>query len=123
MNEKLAYITDAKLEMKERGVLNFWIFVDYEDGMSQGVGGFCLDTWDGQLGERIGTAYGCEMIRQLLLCLGVNDFSEMKGQHIWVLGQGGGLSFSPRGVQALRSNGGKEVVFEDVYDMFSEEFV
>jgi len=37
MNKQLAKITSAGLEIKERGILNFWIFVDYEDGGSQGV--------------------------------------------------------------------------------------
>ena len=32
MNKKLAKITSAKLEIKDRGILNFWIFVEYEEG-------------------------------------------------------------------------------------------
>jgi len=46
MNKKLAKISKATLEIKERGILSFWIFVDYEEGCSQGVGGFALDEWN-----------------------------------------------------------------------------
>ena len=57
MEKKLAKITKAHLEIQERGILNFWIFVDYEeDGFSQGVGGIALDTWDEVKRKRVGTA-------------------------------------------------------------------
>jgi hypothetical protein len=39
MIKKLARVSSASLEIKERGVLNFWVHVDYEEGCSQGVGG------------------------------------------------------------------------------------
>jgi hypothetical protein len=115
MNKQLAKIKSAKLEIQERGILNFWIFVDYEDGCSQGVGGIALDSYDKDKDKRVGTAYGCEMIRRLLLALGVNDFSEMKGQIIWVLGEGDGLSFKPKGIKQLDINGGGDaVVFAEI---------
>jgi len=115
MTKELAKITSAKLEIQERGILNFWIFVDYENGSSQGVGGLALDTFDKEKGCRVGTAYGCEMIRRILVTLDVNDFSEMKGKHIWVYGEGSGLSFTPRGIQPLRINADKpRLIFKDV---------
>lgn len=121
--EKLAKIESATLEIKERGVLNFWIYVHYEEGCHQGVGGICLDKWDENKQRRVGTAYGCEVIRQLLLCLNVNDFSEMKGKHIWVIGEGEGLSFEPKGIRALRvdSKENNAVIFDDILKEFMEE--
>ena len=77
---KLAKVSKASLEIQDRGILNFWIHVDYEEGCSQGVGGIVLDGYDKELKGRVGTAGGCEVIRQLLLLFQVNDFSEMKGQ-------------------------------------------
>ena len=112
--EKLARISKANLEIQDRGILNFWIMVDYEEGMSQGVGGIALDTYDKVKDERVGTAYGCEVIRQLLLALDVNDFSEMKGKMIYVLGEGSGLAFTPKGIKTLQLNGGKEVIFSKI---------
>jgi len=120
MNKKLAKITSAKLEIKERGILNFWIFVDYEDFGSQGIGGLSLDQWDKEKDRRVGTAYGCEMIRRLLETLNVNDFSEMKDQMIWVHGEDDGLGFEPKGIEPLRVSGlNKEpLIFDDVFNEF-----
>ena len=119
MIEKLARISKANLEIQDRGILIFWIMVDYEEGMSQGVGGIALDTYDEDKKKRIGTAYGCEIIRQLLLALDVNDFSEMKGKMVYVLGEGNGLSFTPKGIKTLQLNGGKEVIFSKILADFT----
>lgn len=121
MNKQLAKIKSAELEIQERGILNFWINVDYEDGGSQGIGGIALDTYDKEKKRRIGTAYGCEMIRRLLLALDVNDFSEMKGKIIWVLGEGEGLMFKPKGIKRLDvdvDGGGDAVMFDEVAAQF-----
>jgi hypothetical protein len=114
--KQLAKISKASLEIQERGILNFWIHVDYEEGCSQGVGGIALDQWDEEKKERVGTAYGCEIIRRLLLALNVNDFAEMKGKMVWVVGEGEGLSFRPTGIQPLNvdNNKGRAVIFSDI---------
>lgn len=114
--EKLAKINKASLEIKERGILNFWIHVDYEEGMSQGVGGIALDTYDSEKERRVGTAYGCEVIRRLLIALDVNDFSEMKGKMVWVIGKGDGLSFQPIGIRPLKVDSKKSdpVIFDEI---------
>jgi hypothetical protein len=120
MNKKLAKITGAKLEIKERGILNFWIYVDYEESGSQGIGGIALDEWDEAKKRRVGTAYGCEMIRRLLEVLDVNDFSEMKDRMIWVHGEGEGLRFKPTGIEPLKVSGLKKepLIFQDVFNEF-----
>lgn len=123
-NKKLAKITQAKLSIKERGILNFWIYVDYEEGCSQGIGGICLDTYDKTTNSRIGTAYGCEMIRRLLLELNVDDFSEMKNKYIWVLGVDNGLNFEPKGIKSLnvdniKTPNEKGLIFNDIYNQFN----
>jgi hypothetical protein len=122
MNKVLAKISKASLEIQERGILNFWIYVDYEDFGSQGVGGIVLDTFDKEKDSRVGTAYGCEMIRRMLLELCVNDFSEMKGKHIWVYGEGYGLSFKPKGFSALKSDNSKSnpLIFDDIHKEFEQ---
>ena len=118
MNKALARISSASLDIHDRGVLTFYIHVDYEDGMSQGIGGYALDEYDEKLKQRVGTAYGCEVIRQLLLVLGVNNFSEMVNKDIWVLTEGTGLGIKPLGIQTLRGDGSKSVVFKDILDQF-----
>ncbi len=115
MIRKLAKINSANLEIKERGILNFCIQVQYEDNYLQGIGCIALDEFSGKEERRVGAAYGCEMIRLLLLELDVNDFSEVKEQVIWVVGEGEGLRFKPLGIQSLSVNGGKEpLIFDSV---------
>lgn len=118
--EKLARITSARLELQDREILSFWITVNYEDGFSQGVGGIALDEWDAEKEERQGTAYGCEMIRRLLLELGVNDFSEMAGKHIWVIGEEAGFAFTVKGLRALKvdNKDSKPIIFGEVLKDF-----
>lgn len=120
MNKRLAKISAASLEIKERGILNFWIHVEYEEGCSQGIGGIALDSYDKAKNKRVGTAYGCEMIRRILLAFDVNDFSELKGKHLWVIGEGEGFSFNPKGVQALSvdSKNDTPVIFTDIASEF-----
>lgn len=121
MNKKLAKISSAKLDIKERGILTFWIAVDYEDGWSQYVGGIALDDPSMDRGLRVGTAFGCEVIRRLLLALDVNDFSEMKGKYIYVIGEGEGLKFATKGIQALRvdkSPYSEPIIFSDILEEF-----
>jgi len=69
---------------------------------------------------RIGTAYGCEMIRCLLLSLKVNDFSEMKGKIIWVIGEGEGFDFKPTGIQMLKvdDNKSEPIIFSNILNEF-----
>lgn len=119
MEKKLAKIRKAGLEIKERGIFNFWIHVDYEEGCSQGIGGIALDTYDKEKKERVGTAYGCEMIRRILISLNVDDFADMKGKQVWVYGEGGGLSFKPCGIGSLKTEHDKPpVMFADVAQEF-----
>ncbi len=122
MNKKLAKIRSAKFEIQERGVLNFWIHVDYEEGGSQGIGGLALDIYDKEKECRVGTAYGCEVIRRILLEFGVNDFSELVGKYIWVFGDGDRLNFSPTGIKRLEMDGiTKGVIFGEIRKEFGEE--
>ncbi len=122
MNKKLAKITKAHLEIKEHGVLNFWIHVIYEDGTAQGIGGIALDTYNKISKSREGTKYGCEMIRRLLLTLNVNDFSEMNDKIVWVYGQGESLGFLPKGIGLLQvtKKDNTPLIFEEVYKEFKE---
>ena len=123
MNEKLAKISKAKLEIKSQGILNFWIYVDYEEGCSQGVGGYSLDEYDKEKKDRVGTAYGCEMIRRLLVAMDVDDFSEMAGKMVWVIGEGEGLGFEPKGIRPLNVDKKKQkpVIFAEIAEQFITE--
>src|SRR5690554_2418794 len=108
----------------DRNILSFYIHVDYESGGSQGIGGLALDTYSHELNNRIGTAYGCHMIRSVLELFGVDDLSELKGRYTYVLfpdeNSWGNL---PIGIQPLVVDKGinKPFVFEDIRKMFEKE--
>lgn len=118
--KKLAKIKEASL-LIEKDILTFFITVNYEDGYSQNIGGISLDTYDNEKQCRIGTAYGCEMIRRLLLLLNVNDFSQMAGKMIWVHGEERNFVFDVKGLSSLRVDTEVEntpLFFKDVYKEF-----
>lgn len=114
MQQQLAKITKAGLSIVNSGILTFYIEVRYENGGSQSVGNLCLDsfaeTTKGQPYTRVGTAYGCEMIRQLLLTLEVDNLADAKDKIIWVLGEGEGLCFRPTGFKTLNVHGVNKVL-------------
>lgn len=123
--ERLAKITKAQLEIKEHGVLTFWIFVDYEEGGSQGIGGFALDAYAPEKKHRVGSAFGCEMILRLLLTLDVDDFSEMAGKVVWVIGEGDSpFSFKPKGLRLPQISGvaGRKQHGPLIFDEVAAEF-
>ena len=122
LNKQLARIESAKLSL-ERDFLQFWVFVNYEEGGSQGIGGIVLDNWSDEHQRRVGTAYGCEMIRRLLTTFGVNDLSELAGRQSWVLGEGEGFGFKPKGLQSLRTEPGSEkpFLFDETYKDFKDK--
>lgn len=116
MYKLLAKISSARLAIKDHGILSFWIYVDYEDGMSQGIGGIALDRYDTAIKKRVGTAYGCEVIRQILVSMDVDDLSDLKNRHVWVHGEGAGLSFKPLGISPLivDNPNSKPIIFSDI---------
>lgn len=72
-----ARISSTKLGcLHERGIMTAWIYLDY-DGGGQGFGGYALDQYNGT--DRIGTACGCQKIRDLLIALGVDSWEDLPG--------------------------------------------
>lgn len=119
--ELLAKIEKCNLSFRDNNILILNIYVDYEEGMSQNIAGICLDTYDENIKDRIGTAYGCEMIRLLLEMFQVDNLSELNGKYIYVYGEsenGGMLSFKPQGFRTLKQYGKKDLNFKNVLEKF-----
>lgn len=123
MQQQLAKITKAGLSIVDSGILTFNIEVRYESGLSQSIGYICLDTYKAATNDeprtRVGTAYGCEIIRQLLLTLEVDNLNDAKDKIIWVLGSGTveNFNFAPTGLKTLSVHGTPKIIdFKAIYD-------
>lgn len=129
MNRELAKIKDTFLGVEDHGVFTFILDVEYDSGMSQGVGTMILDKPEFENPEeqtgyksRHGTAFGMEMIMQVIKAVGVKNWEELKGKNIWVLTEDDTFGDRPIGIQGTFDPGGKrKVMFEDVVNMYKEE--
>ena len=123
MNKKLAKVKDAGTEMIKGHVLSFIITVEYEDGSGERyVGAMHLEKKKKKKKKRVGTAYGCEMIRRVLQQFEIDDLSQLKDKIVWVYGTGEGCTFEPDGIGRLKVNGGeKPLIFADVYKDMVED--
>lgn len=64
------------------------------------------------------TEVGLELIRRVLDMFDCNNLSDLKGQVIYVLGEGNGLSFKPKGFKRPKFDNGKELLYEKVFKKF-----
>lgn len=78
MNKQLCNVTKVCTSYQDRRILILDVFVDLESGGSLSVFNMCLDTYDQDKKQRVGTTYGCEMLRQTLAFFGVDDLSQIK---------------------------------------------
>ena len=85
MNKQLCNVTKVCTSYQDRRILILDVFVDLESGGSLSVFNMCLDSYDQDKKQRVGTAYGCEMIRQTLDFFGVDDLSQIKNYNCYLL--------------------------------------
>lgn len=85
MNEpelKLAKVTSATLGIEDHGFLTSFLFLDYAD-VGRKIGG----SGQGFGGRALGGAYTDRWVRGVLDALGVDDWSKIGGQYVWVSSQ------------------------------------
>lgn len=99
----LAKVESAGLNITDRGILMVNLTVHYEEGLHQNILNLVLDDYDEEQKALVGSDYGCEIIRQLLLFFNVDDFNDMAGQVVYVIGKqpSGFLSFKPESIEHL----------------------
>ena len=85
MNKELCNVTKVCTSYQDRRILILDVFVDLESGGSLSVFNMCLDSYDQDKKQRVGTAYGCEIIRQTLDFFGVDDLSQIKNYKCYLL--------------------------------------
>lgn len=87
MIKHLCKVTEASLSYQDRKIMVLNLFVNLEDGGSLAVFNNVLDSYDETRKHRIGSAYGCELIRQTLDFFGVSDLHEIKDYYCYVLSE------------------------------------
>lgn len=120
---ELAKISNVFIGIEDHSIMTFEITVDYESYGSQVISGYALDKYDINKKRRVGTAYGCEIIRRIIEEFNISNFEELKGKHCWIFGEGEGFTFKPKGIKSLcvdnkHSSG---INFNDIYNEFKSD--
>lgn len=121
---RIAKIESTDLAFHNGSILTAYLHVSYGGGLHQGIGGYGLDRYDKATKDRVGTAYGCEFIRRVLLACGVERWEDLPGRTIYViqteqqtqLGSSGALGIAP-----LPTEPGTEFIFDDLKSMAEAE--
>lgn len=81
---KAARIKSTTLGIEDHGILTAFLHCE-GDGWGISVGGYALDAWDFQIGQRIPTAYGLDHIMQMCRTIGVDSWEKIPGREVLVL--------------------------------------
>lgn len=84
MTTKNALIQSVTLGYEDHGILTCYLTLWYGDSSGQGFGGYALDAFNKEVGERFGTAYGMEFIKSILDTVGVKAWEDLPGRNIRV---------------------------------------
>ncbi len=76
-------ILSTTLGYEDHGIFTFCLHLDF-GGSGQGAGSYALDSYRKDLGKRVGTASGMDMIIAILNTVGVETWEELKGKYIRV---------------------------------------
>lgn len=119
-NKKLAKITRCDFSFTDTNrmlILN--INVDYDEFGSQNICGRILDNYDKDKKERVGTVFGCELIRRILDAFDCDNLKDIVGKVIYVLGEGDGFGFKPKGFERPSFDNGKKIIYDDILKEFT----
>ena len=120
-NKKLAKITRCDFSFKDTNkILILNIDVDYDEFDSQNICGLVLDDYDKDKKERIGTVFGCELIRRILDIFDCDNLKDIVGKVIYILGEGDGLGFKPKGLERPSFDNGKKIIYDDILQEFTD---
>ena len=85
MNYQLCNVKSVTTNYQDRKILILDVNVELVDGGGLSVFNVVLDTYDKEKQKRVGTAYGCEMIKACLDFFGVDDLSQVKNHKCFIL--------------------------------------
>jgi hypothetical protein len=74
-------IESTMLGTQDHGIMTFMLMLK-GDGWGCGFGGYCLDTYDKKIGDRVGVASGLQAIMEVLKTLEVDRWEDLKGTFV-----------------------------------------
>lgn len=84
-----ATVASIYLGLEDHGVLTTFVNLHFDGSISQSYGGYSLDTYDAEVGYRVGTAFGCEVIVQMLRFFRVAQLSDAAGTRVIAIRRAG----------------------------------
>lgn len=121
------------LGVEDHGIMTCMLMMNFGTS-GQGVGGYGFDVpvkytpykdkySDGSDGDwgRVGTAYGTEFIRRLLLACGVDEWEKLVGRTVFVLRESNKWGAKIVGIRPLPTEPGREFIFDDLNVLIEKE--
>lgn len=99
------------LGYEDHGTMTVYLTVDY-GGACQGIGGYCLDSYDRKADRRAGTRMGLEFIMGVLKACGVESWERVQGRTIFVIVEDNSWNAKVIGLAPLPTERGEEFLFE-----------
>lgn len=112
MKRELSKVESVKLGLDRGCFLTLWIFVQHDTTGHQGFGGIVLDSYDDEKDRRIGTAAGCDYIRQILSIFKADDLNEIVGRTVWVYREDG-FNGLIKGIEIPGFDGGGKFMLDE----------
>ena len=122
---QIAKVESTMLGVEDHGLLTAVLMFDLGTS-AQGTPGYALDgmvkrtrfagKYDDGSGEhgRVGSAYGMEFVRRLLMACGVDRWEQLPGRTVFVLRDAGDPYGYIKGIRPLPTERGKEFIFDDL---------
>lgn len=90
MEIKNARITKTLLGREDHGIMTFMLFVEFDECISVGIGGYAIDQYDKASKKRVYTGKGLEAISKILEVVGVDNWEDLEGKYIRIKDNGWG---------------------------------
>lgn len=74
-------ITGTMLGVEDHGILTFYLSIEFENGACA-FGGYALDGYDEASKKRVAAGSGLQSIVEVMKCVGVEKWEDLRGQYI-----------------------------------------
>lgn len=92
-----AQIKSTRLGPGDGPAFTIYLVLDIQNGGGVNIGGVALDSYDKEKEERIGTAYGMNVIKRVLEVVGVRTWEQLEGKYIRIVSGGIGSTVTKFG--------------------------